>query len=1068
MSTRRILGPGLCLSVLLLALTPAALADGITAPGQYYYYYFDQPVQMDLDLSRIAVLSDQADAQQVARDVASGTGLPVDGVEHLAFDRWYTIAVPMAQRDASAISSKVQSAAALRSGGFVSPMFMDSRGLPLAITRDILVQFKEDVSPERATDILTAAGVGTITDAEFAGLPRTYRVRSHANDGFTVLTDANMLAQMPEVAYAEPDKLITGTLAYTPNDPYYGQLWGLNQTNNIDVNAPQAWDIQQGDPNVFIVVMDLGVQYNHPDLNLRAGQDFTGRNVANGGPYNSCDNHGTEVAGCITAKINNALGVVGVAPNCRVASAKIGEAIIPCNGYFNAQDSYLTSALAWASSIGAKISNSSFGWGSSATVTNAYATARSNGVLHFVASGNDGASTISYPSSLPSVNAVGAITSTGSRASFSNWGTGLDFSAPGANICTTDRTGTSGDATGDYVCGLDGTSFASPYACGVAALVYSMNPSGLTPANVETILQTTCTDLGTAGYDTTFGYGLLNASAAIATLTNPPGAFSLSTPAQALTAVSTNATFTWTASTNATDYNLTIDTDPNFTSHDAFTIAAITGTTYTLTGNPLRQETTYYWKVVAHNLAGTHGSTPASRSFTTFRDCDGNNQDDLAEIAASPALDCNGNGWLDSCDINGSPFLSASPYYSPMDGLHPQQYTLTSPPTALGTVTLSFTAFGDLNFYNEAVAISINSTAIGYVFQNNGVDCDWVTDTLTITDAQWNTLKSAGTAVIHMAPDGSVDPNWCPAGSYIRATVSYTRAPTAQDSNHNGVPDQCEAGACCATNGTCTVSTAAACASAGGTYQGNGTVCSPNPCPQPTGACCQANGSCTVLTAAACTTAGGTYQGNGTVCSPNPCPQPTGACCQTDGSCTVLTAAACTTAGGTYQGNGTVCSPNPCPQPTGACCQTDGSCTVLTAAACTTAGGTYQGNGTVCSPNPCPQPTGACCQAGTCTTLTAADCTAGGGTYQGNGTTCTPNPCAPVVCRGDGNCDGTINWRDIDYLIAGQNDNQSAWQALFASGPTCPFTSLDTNSDGHVNWRDIDPFIALMNTTCPH
>ncbi len=74
----------------------------------------------------------------------------------------------------------------------------------------------------------------------------------------------------------------------------------------------------------------------------------------------------------------------------------------------------------------------------------------------------------------------------------------------------------------------------------------------------------------------------------------------------------------------------------------------------------------------------------------------------------------------------------------------------------------------------------------------------------------------------------------------------------------------------------------------------------------------------------------------------------------------------------------------------------------------------------------------------------------------------------PVVCLGDGNCDGTVNWRDIDYLVAAQNDNQSAWEALFApSGPACTIANLDTSLDGHVNWRDIDPFIARMNTTCP-
>ncbi|MCK4340554.1 MAG: hypothetical protein KAY37_02375 [Phycisphaerae bacterium] len=71
-------------------------------------------------------------------------------------------------------------------------------------------------------------------------------------------------------------------------------------------------------------------------------------------------------------------------------------------------------------------------------------------------------------------------------------------------------------------------------------------------------------------------------------------------------------------------------------------------------------------------------------------------------------------------------------------------------------------------------------------------------------------------------------------------------------------------------------------------------------------------------------------------------------------------------------------------------------------------------------------------------------------------------------CPGDSNCDGVINWRDIDYFVAAMNDNYAAWAAMFLPGvPTCPFSNNDVNGDGTVNWRDIDPFVALMNTTCP-
>ncbi len=80
-------------------------------------------------------------------------------------------------------------------------------------------------------------------------------------------------------------------------------------------------------------------------------------------------------------------------------------------------------------------------------------------------------------------------------------------------------------------------------------------------------------------------------------------------------------------------------------------------------------------------------------------------------------------------------------------------------------------------------------------------------------------------------------------------------------------------------------------------------------------------------------------------------------------------------------------------------------------------------------------------------------------------------PIAPPACPGDSNCDGTINWRDIDFFVAAQNDNESGWHALhlasYGQPPGCPFANNDVNDDGTVNWRDIDPFVAVQNTTCP-
>ncbi|MFQ5492084.1 MAG: S8 family serine peptidase, partial [Phycisphaerae bacterium] len=196
--------------------------------------------------------------------------------------------------------------------------------------------------------------------------------------------------------------------------------------------------------------------------------------------------------------------------------------------------------------------------------------------------------------------------------------------------------------------------------------------------------------------------------------------------------------------------------------------------------------------------------------------------------------------------------------------------------------------------------------------------------------------------------------------------------------------DQCGAvvGACCTAGGLCTVRDLTGCNTVGGTYQGDGSSCTPNPCPQPMGACCYGNGSCLVQTQIDCINAGGLYQGHDTTCMPNLCPQPTGACCLPDGSCVVQTAASCTAAGGTYQGDGASCFPNPCPVPTGACCDGVGSCGLAPAGECVAQGGTFMGINVPCTPNPCPQPTGACCLPdGSCTVENQTVCGTVGGEY---------------------------------------------------------------------------------------
>ena len=337
----------------------------------------------------------------------------------------------------------------------------------------------------------------------------------------------NAIVQLSDngsIEMMEEDRVFTATRhEVIPNDQGFGLCWGHRNTGsssgqvNFDMNTTNAWSITKGSPTIKILVFETGIQQDHPDINQLPGRDFTTgaiNGILGGGPTNQCDNHGTSVAGCITGIINNSIGTVGVAPDCKVISAKVGTSITPCNGSWQGQISWTVNAINWAMANGVRVTNNSNDYGSSSsTMTSAYLAARNAGIVNFASSGNSGNTTIGFPASVQSVNAVGATNRTGQRASFSSYGTKLAFVAPGQAIYTTDRTGSNGYGSGDYVI-IDGTSFSSPYAAGVAALILSVNPS-FTPSQVETTMKNTCRDMDAAGYDLFTGWGMLNADAAV-------------------------------------------------------------------------------------------------------------------------------------------------------------------------------------------------------------------------------------------------------------------------------------------------------------------------------------------------------------------------------------------------------------------------------------------------------------------------------------------------------------------------------------------------------------------------
>ncbi|MBI4603078.1 MAG: S8 family serine peptidase, partial [Planctomycetes bacterium] len=440
------------------------------------------------------------------------------------------------------VASGVAAVASQGGGSFVSPVFGGIGTTQVVVTPSILCRFRSSVP--RGAQLRTVASLPDVkvTQDGFGRMADSFKLTVTARGGLEVLEMANRLAERPEVEWAEPDMMVMGftpplapasvqglphglggnaegggTLA--PNDPGFSNCWGILNTGqftgavvDVDMDGELAWDTTTGDPSVTVVVIDTGVEQNHPDINQRQGRDFTS-DSGDGGPVNSFDSHGTAVAGCVAARINNSLGTVGIAPSCRVASARTFIST-DAEGHWTTQLSWTVDALAWAETIGARVTNNSNAYDTpSNAVTTKYAETRQRGMIHFAANGNNAQNSIAYPASLPSVNGVAALDWNGSLAGFSNFGPGTDFAAPGRQIYSTDRQGAAGYTAEDYAF-VYGTSFASPYTAGVAALVLSANPN-LTGDEVESILSSTAQDLGSAGYDTTFGHGIPNAARAV-------------------------------------------------------------------------------------------------------------------------------------------------------------------------------------------------------------------------------------------------------------------------------------------------------------------------------------------------------------------------------------------------------------------------------------------------------------------------------------------------------------------------------------------------------------------------
>lgn len=432
---------------------------------------------------------------------------------------------------------------------------------------------------------------------KFKGDERPFRVIKVPQGG--VKEKVSEYRGKQEVEYAEPNYLAHSLMV--PNDPYYSYQWHMQNSVYGGIKMESAWDTSTGS-GVTVAVIDTGVAYENygkykkaPDLAgtlFAPGYDF----VDNDTHPNDDNGHGTHVTGTVAQTTNNSLGVAGIAFNSTIMPVKV----LDRNGsgtYAN-----VAAGIYFAADNGAKVINLSLGGSAdSTTLKNAVAYAYGKGVTIVAAAGNDNSSTISYPAAYDDyVIAVGATRYDETLAYYSNYGPSLDIVAPGGDLRVDQNNDGYGDGVLQQTFGrrvdqfgyyfYQGTSMASPHAAGVAALVIANGVTG--PDNVRAALQTTAEDKGASGWDATYGWGLVDATAALAYVPGPvdnPPTVSITNPLNGATIsglVSIEASATDDVGIVQVDFYVgatligTATTSPYSVSWDSTTVA---DGTYTLT-----------------------------------------------------------------------------------------------------------------------------------------------------------------------------------------------------------------------------------------------------------------------------------------------------------------------------------------------------------------------------------------------------------------------------------------------------------------------------------------------------
>ena len=311
------------------------------------------------------------------------------------------------------------------------------------------------------------------------------------------------LSRNPNVNYIQPDyyrQYINPRITGKPGPPPQELPWGVDR-----IDADLAWSTTKG-TGVKVAIVDTGIDMDHPDLeaNIKGGFNAIApaRKYKDPNNFDDDNGHGSHCAG-IVAAVDNDIGVIGVAPEAWLYGVKV------LDGAGFGYDSDIIEGIEWCVDNGMQVCSMSFGgYEDDQAFRNAIDAAWNAGIVMVAAAGNEGYEEPDLlPAGYPTAMAISAMDSNDDIASWSNYGDEIELAAPGVSIYSCYK-------RGKYTT-MSGTSMACPHVSGVAALILAVHP-GYSNNQVRQLLWNTAEDLGASGWDPYYGYGLVDAQAAVA------------------------------------------------------------------------------------------------------------------------------------------------------------------------------------------------------------------------------------------------------------------------------------------------------------------------------------------------------------------------------------------------------------------------------------------------------------------------------------------------------------------------------------------------------------------------